>query len=65
MVFQQFIRVILPYKDGVQSQNNLLSSGEKINPFLKKKINLEREEQKSSMKHGNVRFNLSSPFIIS
>ncbi|EIF12547.1 hypothetical protein B5Z21_00735 [Bacillus velezensis] len=65
MVFQQFIRVILPYKDGIQSQNNLLSSGEKINPFLKKKINLEREEQKSSMKHGNVRFNLSSPFIIS
>ncbi|AFJ61076.1 hypothetical protein F0M21_05210 [Bacillus velezensis] len=65
MVFQQFIRVILPYKDGIQSQNNLLSSGEKINPFLKKKINLEREEQKSSVKHGNVRFNLSSPFIIS
>ncbi|CUX92855.1 conserved protein of unknown function [Bacillus velezensis] len=39
MVFQQFIRVILPYKDGIQSQNNLLSSGEKINPFLKKKNN--------------------------
>lgn len=42
----------------------IYSSGEKINPF-KEKINLEREEQKSSVKHGNVRFNLSSPFIIS
>ncbi|AEB62627.1 UNVERIFIED_CONTAM: hypothetical protein FO487_14320 [Bacillus amyloliquefaciens DSM 7 = ATCC 23350] len=65
MVFQQFIRVILPYKDGIQSQNNLLSSGEKINPFLKKKINPEREDQKRAVKHGNVRFKLSSLFIIS
>ncbi len=43
----------------------IYSLQEKKSILFKEKINLEREEQKSSVKHGNVRFNLSSPFIIS